>query len=79
MKEIDKLTFEEALQELEEIVHRLEEEKINLEESISLYERGNILKLYCDKKLRTARMKVEQVTVGDSDNANIQEKLNKLD
>ena len=48
------MTFESALQELEEITTKLEEGKETLEESMSLYDRGVILKKFCEKKLKEA-------------------------
>jgi len=57
------MSFEEALQELETIVRRLEEGKINLEEAIKAYERGATLRAYCEKKLKEARLRVDQIIV----------------
>ena len=50
-------TFEMAMEELEEITLRLENGKDPLEESIQLYERGMLLKDFCEKKLREAESK----------------------
>ncbi len=61
MPKIADLSYEEAMSELESIVRRLEEGKINLEEAITAYERGASLKDHCEAKLRDARTKVEQV------------------
>ena len=61
---IENLSFEEALKELETIVKRLEEGKVNLEDAIGAYERGSQLKAHCEKKLRDAKMRVEQIVVG---------------
>ena len=44
MKDIKELTFEQALSELEEIVEKLEQGDIDLEDSIDIYERGTLLK-----------------------------------
>ena len=63
-QEIENLSFEEALRELETIVKRLEEGKVNLEDAIGAYERGSQLKAHCEKKLRDAKMRVEQIVVG---------------
>ena len=63
-QEIENLSFEEALKELETIVKRLEEGKVNLEDAIEAYERGSQLKAHCEKKLRDAKMRVEQIVVG---------------
>jgi len=53
----DNLTFENALKELEEIAHKLEDGKESLEKSIELYERGVLLKDFCGKKLKEAEGK----------------------
>jgi exodeoxyribonuclease VII small subunit len=51
------LTFETALKELEEITRKLEEGKHSLEDSMELYERGVLLKDFCEKKLKEAEGK----------------------
>lgn len=58
------LSFEEALKELETIVRRLEEGKTSLEEAITAYERGAVLRTFCEQKLKDARLRVEQIMVG---------------
>ena len=62
--DIAKLSFEEALGELEGIVQRLEGGQVNLEESIAVYTRGSHLKSHCEAKLRAASEKVEKVVAG---------------
>lgn len=42
--DVEKMTFEEALAELEEIVRDLEDGKVTLDQSINAYERGTALK-----------------------------------
>lgn len=59
--DIEKLSFEEALKQLEEIVRKLESGGTNLESSIEDYTRGNALKAHCEKKLSEAKMKVEKI------------------
>ena len=61
MQTIEKLSFEEALGELESLVRRLEEGKCPLDEAIKTFERGIGLKNHCDTKLKHARLKVEQI------------------
>lgn len=58
-KKIIKLSFEEAMTRLEEIVEILSSQKINLDLMIELYEEGNALKEHCAKKLDEAKMKIE--------------------
>jgi len=66
MKNVDEMTFEEALHELEGIVRRLEEGKTGLEDAITSYERGAQLRLHCEKKLRDAKMRVDQIVVNEN-------------
>lgn len=65
-KQIPDMTFEQALQELEGLVRKLEEGKIPLEEAIEAYERGTQLRQHCEAKLKSAQMKVEQVMLNAS-------------
>ncbi|MET0294546.1 MAG: exodeoxyribonuclease VII small subunit [Phenylobacterium sp.] len=62
--EIETLTFEQALAELEGIVARLESGQAPLEESIAMYERGAALKGHCEKRLEAARLRVEKIVMG---------------
>lgn len=62
-KDIEALSFEDALKELESIVKRLEQGEIKLDEAISAYERGAALKALCERKLAEAKAKVEKITV----------------
>lgn len=64
--DIKKMTFENALKELEQIVTKLERGDVELEESIRIYERGEILKAHCDKLLKQAEAKVEKITLDRS-------------
>ena len=60
------LPFEDALAELERIVRGLEGGQQRLEEAITAYERGSLLRRHCEAKLREAEMRVEKiVTAGD--------------
>lgn len=58
---VAELSFEKALAELESIVQRLEQGKVDLEESIAIYERGEALKRHCDQLLKAAEAKVEKI------------------
>lgn len=62
--ELDKLSFEEALRQLEEIVARLESGRVELEESITIYERGAALKAHCERKLKDAEARIEKIVIG---------------
>jgi exodeoxyribonuclease VII small subunit len=61
MQAVEKLSFEEALGELESLVRRLEEGKCPLDEAVKTFERGIGLKNHCETKLKNARLKVEQI------------------
>ena len=52
MADVAELSFEAALQELEQVVGRLESGDVPLEESISLYARGAELRGHCEAKLK---------------------------
>jgi exodeoxyribonuclease VII small subunit len=61
---VEGLSFERALAELESIVQRLEQGKVDLEESIAIYERGEALKKHCEKLLEEAEMRVRKIRIG---------------
>ena len=60
--DINEMSFERAMKELETIVGRLERGDVELEESIVIWERGEQLKEHCDKLLRQAEAKVVKLT-----------------
>ena len=60
--DVKKLSFERAIEELETIVKRLEDGKVPLEESVTIYERGEALKRRCEELLRQAEARVEKIT-----------------
>ncbi len=60
--DIDDMSFERALKELEQIVSRLERGDVELEESINIYERGEALRNRCDNLLKRAEAKVDKIT-----------------
>jgi exodeoxyribonuclease VII small subunit len=61
---VETLSFEAALKELEDIVARLEQGEVDLEDSIALYERGRALKAHCEKKLKAAEGRLEKIVHG---------------
>ena len=63
LAEITKMSFEDALSELEDIVRTLEGGNGKLEEAITAYERGAQLKAHCEKKLKEAQAKVEKISL----------------
>ncbi len=62
--DIARLSFEDALSELETIVRQLEDGKSELDQAIKTYERGAQLKRHCEAKLQEAQIKVEKVVLG---------------
>ena len=59
--DIEKLTFEEAMKELEKLVDSLDKGDVSLDEAIAAYDRGSQLKDFCQNKLHEAKMKVETI------------------
>jgi exodeoxyribonuclease VII small subunit len=65
MGETAELTFEQAFQQLEDVVQKLETGDLLLEESLTLFERGMLLAKVCESKLDEAEQKVSQVVGAD--------------
>jgi exodeoxyribonuclease VII small subunit len=61
--DIAKLSFEDALKELEEIVRGLESGKGKLDDAIAAYERGSALKRHCERKLAEAEARIEKIAL----------------
>ncbi len=55
------ITFEQAIEELENIINRLEKGDVPLDETIKLYEKGSELKDFCEKKLESAEVKIQKI------------------
>ena len=64
-KPLSKLTFEEALSELEEIAEGLEDGEHGLDDSITEFERGMKLVKLCQDKLEEAERKIEILQKGE--------------
>jgi exodeoxyribonuclease VII small subunit len=62
--DVDTMSFEDALAELEQIVRRLEAGQVKLDEAIRCYERGARLKRHCEGKLDEAQQRVDRIVVG---------------
>lgn len=60
---VEKMTFEQAMSELERVVGQLERGDVALDASIALYERGALLKKRCEAKLKEAEEKVAAITL----------------
>jgi exodeoxyribonuclease VII small subunit len=65
-KPVNKMSFEDAMKELEHVVGQLERGDVALDASITLYERGAALKKRCEGELKRAEEKVATITL-DSD------------
>lgn len=59
--EIKKLSFEDALEQLEKIVDGLETGEGKLDQAIQSYERGALLKRHCEAKLKEAQAKIDKI------------------
>lgn len=57
-----KLTLEESFARLDELVQRLEDRDIPLEESFSLYKQGMDLLKSCSEKIDTVEKKMLEIT-----------------
>lgn len=60
-KERERLSFEEALNELDKIVQQLEKDDVPLNRSVELYERGVELSKKCSDLLEKAELKIKEV------------------
>jgi exodeoxyribonuclease VII small subunit len=58
---VDELPFEKALAELDDTVRQLEAGELSLDESLALYERGQLLAARCQHLLQAAELKVQQL------------------
>lgn len=60
-EELEKLTFEEALQKLEMMVRELETGQTKLDDAVEVYEKAMALKKFCEEKLKAAELKIEKI------------------
>lgn len=63
LQDVKKLSFEEAMEELENVVRQLETGKIKLDDAVSVYERGVLLKKHCEEKLQQAKSKIDKLII----------------
>ncbi len=64
---LEELSYEQALQELEELVHTLESGDKDLKSTLLYFERGQTLASYCITLLDDAELKVEDIMKGDDE------------
>ena len=69
---IEKLSFEQAMAQLEQIVNKLESGQESLDTAMEDYEYGNALRQYCQKTLDKAKLKVEKVIQSTNGDVNIE-------
>lgn len=62
----DKLTFEEAMAELDELVSRMEDGELSLDDSLKAFERGVMLTRKCQEALSQAELRVKTLTDADT-------------
>ena len=65
MSEKKELSFEEAMDQLEKIVDRLEEGDVPLEEAIAIYKEGMELSKLCHDKLKNVEEQLTQMITED--------------
>ncbi len=61
-KSIEKMSFEAALAELEEIVRKIDTGQEDLANAVESFERGVLLKKHCESMLKNAKLKIEKIT-----------------
>jgi exodeoxyribonuclease VII small subunit len=63
-KEIKDLSYEQAREELQQVVAQLEQQNVSLEASMALWERGEALAAHCEQWLSGARKKLDAALKG---------------
>ena len=58
---MENMTYEKAITRLEDIIEKLEDNQISLEESIELFQEGITLSQYCDTKLKNIQKRVAKI------------------
>jgi len=61
METINELSFEQAFDQLEDVITRLESGELSLEESVTLYEQGKQLSARCQELLDSAELRVKKL------------------
>ncbi len=63
---MEKMTYEKAVARLEEIVDKLENGNLALEEMMKLYEEGTSLAAKCSKSLDAAQLRITELSSGEN-------------
>ena len=58
---VDSLSFEQAMEELDQLVRKMESGELSLDASISAYRRGAELARYCQGRLANAEQEIKQL------------------
>jgi len=61
MKKNNKITFEEALRQLESISKKVEDSNLTLDELVDAFKKGSELYDICNNKLTTAKLEIEKI------------------
>ena len=59
--DINNMSFEKAMQELESIVAQIDKGELPLDKAVEAYSRGTALKQRCDHLLKEAKLKIEEL------------------
>ena len=61
-----KITFEEAIKRIEEIVYKLENDNCTLDQSLELFEEATKLCSFCNERLETAELKIKSLVLNNN-------------
>ena len=67
-EDLKNLTFESAMQKLEQIVQALEAGQIKLDDAVEAYEKAMFYKKFCEEKLNAAALKIEKIEQNQAGN-----------
>jgi exodeoxyribonuclease VII small subunit len=65
-KAIEEMNYEEAIQALEDIITRLENDNQTLDDSLGLYEQGQKIAQHCATLLKKAELRIRILTETES-------------
>lgn len=60
------MQFETAIKELEDLIKKLENNRLPLEEAIIAFEKGSKLKKFCEEKLNNAKLKIDEIQINEN-------------
>ena len=72
-EQLEELSFEEAIAQLETIVRELESGRTKLDEAVNAYEKAIKLKQLCEGKLKSAQLKIEKLEITANNDVNTSE------